>query len=229
LTTTPRASTELVRKPDRVAGALAAGFVVLLLATELVLTLPDEADTPEIVADFYTAHRVFIIILQLLGIVVALLLAGYAWRLRSVDRLVATAGLVVAACALAPSLITLVIALVADRSDPSSAGKWNLLEPRGDDILFVGIVLFAVAVAVRLGRRLLLLSVLALVVVISCLTRLGMEIAGTPRGPLDAVGPLSFLLLIAVMGVLSFRGTLGAERHPAAHPDDETEELDDHE
>ena len=225
---TPRGSTELVRKPDRVAGALAAGFVVLLLATELVLTLPDEADTPEVVADFYTAHRVLIIILQLLGIVDALLLAAYAWRLRSVDRLVAAAGLVVAACGLAPSLITLVIALVADRDDPSSAGRWNLLEPRGDDILFVGIVLFAAAVAVRLGRRLPVLGVLAVLVVISCLTRLVLEIAGTPRGPLDAVGPLSFLLLIAVMGFLSFRGTLGSDQHPAPGPE-EPEDLDDHE
>jgi hypothetical protein len=118
---------------------------------------------------------------------------------------------------------------VADRDDPSSAGRWNLLEPRGDDILFVGIVLFAGAVAVRLGSRLSALGVLSAVVVISCLTRLVLEIAGTPRGPLDAVGPLSFLLLIAVMGVLSFRGALGADRHPATHPDDETEELDDHE
>ena len=55
------------RTPDRLAAGLAFAFIVLLLATELVLTLPDEADSPAIVARFYTEHRAFIIALQLLG------------------------------------------------------------------------------------------------------------------------------------------------------------------
>ncbi|HET6757875.1 MAG TPA: hypothetical protein VFH20_01220, partial [Propionibacteriaceae bacterium] len=165
----PLVTNKSLRQPDRVAGALAAVFVVLLLATELVLTLPDQTDSPASVAGFYAAHRGFIIILQVLGIVAAALLGGYAWRLRSVDRVVAVAGIIMAGCGLAPSLITLVIAMVADPTDPVSAGKWNLLEPRGDDILFAGIVLFAGAVAVRLGRRLPVLGVLALLVAVSCL------------------------------------------------------------
>ena len=94
----PGTTEESVRKPDRVAGALAAGFVVLLLATELVLTLPDETDSAASVARFYVAHRGFIIVLQVLGIVAAALLGGYAWRLRSVDRVVAAAGIIMAAC-----------------------------------------------------------------------------------------------------------------------------------
>jgi hypothetical protein len=37
-------------RPDRLAAALAAGFIVLLLATELVLSLPDEsASAPKVV------------------------------------------------------------------------------------------------------------------------------------------------------------------------------------
>jgi hypothetical protein len=199
-----------VRKPDRVAGALALGFVLLLLATELVLTLPDETDSPATVANFYAAHRVFIIVLQLLGLVAAALLGGYAWRLGSVDRVVAVAGMIMAGCGLVPSLITLVIAIVADPRQPASAGKWNLLEPLGDDILFVGIVVFASAVAVRFGKKLPLLGVLAALVALSCLMRLVLEVSGKNRGPLDAIGPLSFLILIAVMGVLSFLGVLRA-------------------
>lgn len=207
---TPRVTDKSLRKPDRVAGALAAGFVVLLLATELVLTLPDETDSPASVASFYAAHRGFIIILQVLGIVAAALLGGYAWRLRPVDRVVAIAGMIMAACGLVPSLITLVIATVADPADPVSAGRWNVLEPRGDDILFAGIVLFAGAVAVRLGRGLPALGVLALLVAVSCSARLVLEIAGRNRSPLDAIGPLSFVVLIAVMSVLSFLGVLRA-------------------
>ena len=199
------------RRPDRVAGSLAAGFVLLLLTTELVLSLPDETDSPSLVASFYATHRVLIIILQLLGFVAAVLLGAYAWRLRSVDRVVAVTGLIMALCSLVPGLITLVIAVVADPDAPGAAGRWNMLEPRGDDILFLGIVVFAAAVAVRLGRRLPALGLLALFVAISSLMRLVLEVVGKSRGALDAVGPLSFLVLIAVMGVLSFRGILGAD------------------
>jgi hypothetical protein len=121
--------------------------------------------------------------------------------------------MIMAGCGLAPSLITLVIAMVADPTEPVSAGKWNLLERRGDDILFAGIVVFAGAVAVRLGSRLPVLGVLALLVAVSCVGRLMLEIAGRNRSPLDAIGPLSFVVLIAVMSVLSFLGVLRAAPH----------------
>jgi hypothetical protein len=199
------------RTPDRLAAGLAFAFIGLLLATELVLTLPDEADSPAIVARFYTEHRAFIIALQLLGILDALLLGGYAWRLRSVDRSVAGAGLLMALCALAPTMITLVLAIVADPARPQTAARWNILEPRGDDILFVGIVVFASTIAVRLGRNNPALGVLALIVAVACLLRLILEAAGKSRGALEAVGPLLFVVLIATMAVLSFRGVLRAD------------------
>ena len=199
------------RTPDRLAAGLAFAFIVLLLATELVLTLPDEADSPAIVARFYTEHRAFIIALQLLGVLDALLLGGYAWRLRSVDRSVAGAGLLMALCALAPTMITLVLAIVADPTRPQTAARWNILEPRGDDILFVGIVVFASTIAVRLGRNNPALGVLALIVAVACLLRLILEAAGKSRGALEAVGPLLFVVLIATMAVLSFRGALRAD------------------
>ena len=54
------------------------------------------------------------------------------------------------------------------------------------------------------------------------LARLVMEAAGKDRGALESVAPLSFLLLVAVMAVLSWRGTLSpsaataTSKHPAA-------------
>jgi hypothetical protein len=228
LALTRRVAGRSVRQPDRVAAALAAGFVVLLLATELVLILPDESDSPASVANFYAKHRAFIVILQLLGLLAAALLGAYAWRLRAVDRIVAAAGMIVAVCGMVPSLITLLIAVVADPDDPGSAGRWNLLEPRGDDILFVGILLFAGAVAVRLGRRLPALGVLAVLVAVSSLTRLVLEIAGKGRGPLDAIAPLSFLILIAMMAVLSFRGVLGPDSRDRGDRAGSSDGVDDH-
>ena len=199
------------RTPDRLAGWLAVAFIVLLLATELVLTLPDEADSPTFVAQFYAEHQALIIALQLLGVIDALLLGGYAWRLGSVDRFVAGTGLLMAFCALAPTMITLILAIVADPAHTKTAARWNMLEPRGDDILFVGIVVFASTVAVRLGRKIPALGILAFLVAIACLLRLILEAAGKNRGALEAVGPLLFVVLIATMAVLSFRGGLRAD------------------
>jgi hypothetical protein len=225
LAISPRASETSARTPDRVAGALATGFVVLLLATELVLTLPDQTDSPESVANFYAAHRAFIVILQVLGLVAAALLGAYAWRLRTVDRFVAAAGMIMAVCGLAPGLTTLMIAIVANPDHPATAGRWNALEPRGDDILFVGIVLFAGAIVVRLGRKLPALGVLAALVALSCLARLVLEAAGRSRGLLEAVAPLLFVILVATMAVLSFLGVL----HAGSAPTLAQNRIDDHE
>src|SRR3954463_15337441 len=77
------------------------------------------------------------------------MLAAYSARLRHVDPVVVDAGLVTAVLACAPGLVTLVLALIADVANPSAAGTWNALEPRADDLLFVGITVFGAAVALR--------------------------------------------------------------------------------
>jgi hypothetical protein len=50
------------------------------------------------------------------------------------------------------------------------------------------------------------LSVVAAIVVLLCLLRLLLEALGRPRGLLDALAPLSFLVLVAALTWLSFRG-----------------------
>lgn len=205
-------ATHPARRPDRLGALLAAGFIVLLLVTEGALTLPDASAPDSAVATFYATHSAVILVLQVLGFVAAGLLAAYSWRLRGVDRVVGAAGLLVSITAVVPGLLTLVLAAVADPAKAGRAGQLNRLEPRGDDILFVGILLFALAVAVRLGRPLPALGVLAGFVALACLARLGSEMAGSAGGVLDSVAPLAFLLLVAVLAVLSLLGVLRPER-----------------
>lgn len=196
------------RTPDRWGAGFALSFIVLLLGSEGAAALPDVGDSAAVVASFYSAHRGFIITLQLLGLTSAVLLGAYAWRLRGVDRLVGGIGMVVAVCALTPCLMTLVLALVANPAAPARAGTWNALIPWGDDLLFLAIAAFGVAVAWRLGRRLPVLGVLAAMVSLACLSRLLLEATARPRGSLESIGPLSFVVLVAVMAVLSFLGVL---------------------
>ena len=57
---------------DRTAGWLGVAFLVTLLASEAALSLPDEKVGGGTVAAFYEAHRPFIIVLQLVGLLSAL-------------------------------------------------------------------------------------------------------------------------------------------------------------
>jgi hypothetical protein len=191
---------------DRTTGWLGLGFVLMLLATEVVLSLPSEHATALTVASFYAEHRAFIVILQILGIVATALLALFAWRLRRLRPGVAIAGLVLAATTLAPGLITLALAVVADPHDPNTAGTLNRLEPRGDDLLFIGVVVFASTVAVLVGGSIRWLGLVATVVALCCLIRLVLEAFGQTRGTLETLAPLSFLALIGSLCWLAFRG-----------------------
>ena len=190
---------------DRTAGWLGVGFLVTLLASEAALSLPDEHTPAAAVATFYAEHRAVIIILQIVGFASCALLALFAWRLRSIDRRVATAGLILAVTALAPGLITIALAIAADPRHSTNANTLNRLEPRGDDMLFIGITLFAVTV-VLLARSPRWIGVVAASVALTCLLRLVLEALGRPRGFLNSVAPTTFLALVTALVWLRFRG-----------------------
>ena len=201
-----RAATGL-RRRDLFGAVLAGGFVVLLLASEAALTLPDVNDPDTAVASFYVQHRAVIVVLQLVGLVAAGLLAGYAGRLRSFDAVASTTGLITAALACAPSVVTLMIALVADPAHPGPAGTWNAREPRADDLLFIGVTLFGSVVAVR-PRFPAVARALGAIVAVLCGARLVLEETGHPRGTFESLGPIAFVVLVACLGVLSAIGRL---------------------
>jgi len=191
---------------DRTAGWLGIAFLVLLLAGEAALSLPDEQASAATVATFYAEHRAVIIGLQIAGIAASALLALFVWPLRVISAGTAGAGLVLAAATLAPTLVTLLVAVVADPANPGAAGTLNRWEPRGDDLLFVGVMLFAATLLPYLGRPPRWLGVLAGIVALLCLLRFALELLGRPRGAVDAAAPVSVLVLIAALTWLSFRG-----------------------
>jgi hypothetical protein len=162
------------------------------------------------VASFYAQHRATIVVLQLIGLVAAALLGGYSLRLRRTDAVTGTAGLITAALACAPGVMTLVIALVADPQHPGSAGTWNAAEPRGDDLLFIGITLFGAVVAAR-PRFPAVARVLGAIVAVLCGARLVLEATGHARGTFGSLGPVAFVVLVACLGIYSATGRLAPE------------------
>ena len=137
---------------DRAAGWVGPAFLVLLLASEIALSLPDEHASAAAVATFYAAHWAVIIGLQVAGFAGSALLALFAWRLRMISPGIAAAGFILAVTTLMPALITLLLAVVADPTRPTTAGTLNQWEPRGDDLLFVGVTLFAATLLPFLGH-----------------------------------------------------------------------------
>jgi hypothetical protein len=192
---------------DLVGGGLAWAFVVLLLASEAALTLPDETASDTDVASFYVQHRGVVVVLQLVGFVAAALLAWYAMRLRRFDTVAGTAALITTVLACAPGVVTIALALLADPAHPGAAGTWNAREPRADDLLFIGIAVFGASVALR-PRFPALARVFGAIVALLCAACLVFETAGQPRGTFDSLGPIVFVLLVAVLGVLSAMGRL---------------------
>lgn len=79
---------------------------------------------------------------------------------------------------------------------------------------------FGATVAWRLGRPLPGLGLLAAIVSLACLVRLLLELSGRPRAWLESVAPLSFVVLVAVLGVLSLLGILrqSSPGTPAGEP-----------
>src|SRR2546430_17303162 len=91
---------------DRTAGWLGIAFLVLLLASEAALVLPDEHASAATVASFYAAHRAVIIGLQVAGFAGSALLALFGWRLRVIAPGVAAAGPVLAGTTPTAALLT---------------------------------------------------------------------------------------------------------------------------
>ncbi|NUR08854.1 MAG: hypothetical protein HOQ22_07210 [Nocardioidaceae bacterium] len=197
---------------DRTAGWFGIGFLVLLLGSEGALTLPDADASAASVADFYDAHAGTVMVLQVVGFAACVLLGLFAYRLRVDDRRVAVTGMVLAAVAAVPAAITLVLAAVADPAHPGRAGTLNDLEPRGDDLLFLGVLLFALAVAAG-PRSPGWLRGLAAAVAALTAVRLVAELFGSATGVLASLAPVAFLLLVAALVVVVFRGRTPGGRH----------------
>jgi hypothetical protein len=196
---------------DLFGAALAWAFVVLLLASEAALVLPDESASDASVVSFYLQHRTTIVVLQLIGLIAAGLLAGYAGRLRRFDAVASTAGVITAALACLPAVVVLVIAFMADPAHPGTAGTWNAREPWADDLLFLGITAFGAVIALR-PRFPVLARVLGAIVAVLCGIRLILDISGHARGTFDTLGPISFVVLMACLGLFSATGRLSPDR-----------------
>jgi hypothetical protein len=196
---------------DWAAGLLGWGFVATLLVSEAALTLPDATASGAAVVEFYASHRLAVIVIQVIGFAAATLLALLVRQLRGLGRPVTVTGIAVAVVALTPGLLTVALATVTDQQRADTFNQWL---PRTDDVLFLAIIAFAVAVAVRLWRSPTWLAALATATALLGVTRLVLEAAGTAEGVLSSLAPIAFLVLIATLATVAWRRPLVPEPGP---------------
>lgn len=143
----------------------------------------------------------------------AALLGIFAVRIRAFNRVIGNSMLAVAIAGVLPGLATIVLAVVADPASPQTAGAWNQLLPRADDVLFATAMVFGASVVrLRLMHR--WVAMLGGLLAVLCLLRL-IDEAVLGRGTFDALAPIALIVLVLTLAVLSLRGRLGVPT-PAA-------------
>jgi hypothetical protein len=197
----------------RRAGWWGIAFVVVLLVSGAMVSVPTSQTSAQHIQTFYAAHRSAIIIAQVLGILAIPLFVLFAVALahqhdergHRAGRWILLAGVLVVIANLSTVVPPLWLALV---SNPGAGLARTLTRAAEltDALLFAAIAGFALVVSFHV--RILWLRGLSLVVAILTLVR---AVAGPLRVPsLDAVAPLAFLASIVLWSVLMLRGFAAA-------------------
>jgi len=184
----------------RAAGGWGIAFVVLLLVSSALASLPTAADSAAAIAAFYRDHASIVVVQQVVGVValVPLVLFGISlppnrWLKPALFLLVGV------------ELVTQIVPLLILAS-PGSAQALTSVEDLADAVLFVTVALFVLAATLGQPRW---MRVGAYVVAAACLLRaVGVSVFAL-------AAPLLFLALILIMCVWML---VKGRQIPAAQP-----------
>lgn len=191
------------------------GFVVLLLASQSAVALPETSRSSSAIAAYYEDHHVAITLAQVGRLVASYFFFRFSVALyrgsggRNADpgasaRLVSVAGVGVVAASVVTTVPALVLALVLSlplslplRATRAVAAAGDLT----DVLLFVAIAVFAMAVGTGPNPR--AVRVFGLVVALLAAGRAALGLAHVSS--LDAVAPVAFLAFVLVLSVRLMR------------------------
>ena len=170
-------------------------FVVTLFVSGAMVSLPTARQTGRAIAAFYAAHTGVILVQQVLGVVTLAFFLAFALALGARRRRWLLAGTVLLAISELVTNIVPVI-LVLTTPGPDGAHAWTVIEDFADEALFVSIAVFSVAAAIdEVGW----VRAVGLVVAAVSLLRVALTLFGVPA--LDALAPITFLILIVILSV----------------------------
>jgi hypothetical protein len=199
LASTPRTTAA----PPRAAGAWGWAFVLLLLLSAGMASVPGGADSTGVVRDFYTRHTGVVIVAQIVGLLAAAAFVPFVLGLRRTEprrprAALENAGLGVAAAAVLTAVPVLWLSTVADSGSDGFVHGLAVASDLADVLLFAVISVWA-ALLVRAARPT-WFKVLAGVLAVLALARAVLLLAGS--GALELVAPLAFVVVVDLISTL---------------------------
>ena len=188
----------------RTTGKVGFGFVVLLLVSAGMASVPTRSDSAEVVHDFYTEHTAIVVLAQLIGLGAAVAFGFFARGLDFVvgrsDRTLWIAGTGVAVAAAITAIPPLWLCAAAEDASTATLHTLTVASDLTDVVLFVAIAAFGSAIALTGATW---LRVLGLVTALVSLAHAALLMAGS--GPLEVVAPLAFVVLVCALSAAALR------------------------
>ena len=185
---------------SRRGGLWGIAFVVTLFVAGAMVSLPSARRTGREIATFYAAHTGVILVQQVLGVVTLAFFLAFALALGARRRqwlLVGTALLAISE--LVTNIVPVIVALT--NPGPDGAHAWTVIEDLADEALFISIAVFSVAATVEEVGWVRLAGLMAAAISLLRVVLTLFDVAA-----LDALAPITFLILILILSVRIFMG-----------------------
>src|SRR5438067_3379281 len=175
-------------------------FVVTLFVAGAMVSLPTGRQTGRAIAAFYAAHAGVILVQQVLGVVTLAFFLAFALALGARRRrwLLVGAALI-AISELVTNVVPVILALT--NPGPDGAHAWTVIEDVADEALFISIAVFSVAATVEEVGWVRLAGLIA-----AAISLLRAVLALFDVAALDALAPITFLILVLILSVRIFMG-----------------------
>src|SRR2546421_7307810 len=185
-------------------------FAVTLFVAGAMVSLPTARQTGRAIAAFYAGHTGVILVQQVLGVITLAFFLAFALALGARRRRWLLVGTVMLAISeLVTNIVPVILALT--NPGPDGAHAWTVIEDFADEALFISIAVFSVAAAIDEAGW---VRTVGLVVAAISLLRVVLTLFGVAA--LDALAPISFLILIVILSVRILMGL--SKRMPTSTP-----------
>jgi hypothetical protein len=187
-------------------------FVLLLLLSAGMVTVPGADRGASFVRDFYEANRTVIVLAQAIGLVAAVAFLPFARGLQRQSWVgrrpwVFVFGAAVSVAAVLAAVPPLLLCVVAPAAGSGTLDALATASDRVDVVLFATISAFAVAVAVAVDTT----WVRALSAIVALTTAVRGLFSLTGQEPLELVAPMAFIVLVVSLAIASWRSQRSAD------------------
>ena len=190
----------------RSTAAWGIGFVLLLLVSAGMVTVPGEQDGVTFVRDFYRDNGAIVVTAQVVGLAAAVVFLGFVRGLQRSDWVgaapwVLVSGATVAGAAVLTALPPLVLSQVARSAEDGTVSSMALASDLTDVALFLAIAAFAVAVTVAVTST----WVRVVSAVVALLSGLRAVLLLARSDALEVAAPMTFIVLVLCLAWCCWR------------------------